>query len=865
MLKKIFTIILIIFSNIVFAQTYLISAGGTVNTCAGDFYDSGGSGASYSINENYTMTFCSDNAVNTHMKFYFWEFDIDPSDTLYIYDGANTGAPLIGAYNNNNTLFLYMVKATLTNPSGCLTFKFKSNGATNSAGWKAEISCIPLCQQVIATMSSSTNPPPVYDSNDSCWYIDICFGNSISFVGSGSYPENDMVYHQDDGTSTFQWNFGDGTFGTAQNENHLYDLVRGYDITLTVTDVNGCASTNFIALRVRVSENPFGDINPLPDICSGTNLDINVGYDPNSSIVVDPVGSHQSASQGFDSTMFVPDGPNCPEQCYNTDVEFNAFAPGQTITSVNDILSICVNMEHSFIGDLEFTIICPNGQSVVLKEYIQSGGGYLGEPYGGDSHGTYDSGCDPADNPAGVGWNYCWSEIYPTIGTINAHSSEHTLAATDTINDTGYYDPHASFSGLIGCPLNGVWSIEICDYWGIDNGYIFSWDLNLDPNLLPVGWGYDVPIDQIDWDGPFITNQQDSTITVSPDYGGTFAYTVYLTDAFGCSYDTTIYLNVVQTPDVDLGPDTLICGGDIITLDAGAGYDTYHWSTGSTNQSIPVNTSGIYSATATNTNGTISCTDFDSKTVSIIPMPLLDLGPDICSPVPYTLDAGNPGFSYLWSTGATTQTIVVIQTGNYSVLVTDVVGSPCYERDTVYVRILPEPVVNLGDTASICDYLPYTLNATTELDPSYINDYDFYWIHNLNGQTCSPSGQTSSSIALDYLEVGTHQITVYVIGCDTVSDSFSLNVKICPLTIPNVFTPNGDGVNDFFYIDGLEFYPNSTLIIYNRWGQKVLEDTNYQNDWDGDKNSDGVYYWILKLVDRRGTEEHGIVTIVDKR
>ncbi len=865
MLKKFFTIILAVLSNIVFAQTYLISTGGTVNTCAGDFYDSGDTGGAYGNNENFTMTFCSNNAVNTHIKVYFWDFDIDPSDTLYIYDGANTGAPLIGAYNDANSLFLYMIKATLTNPSGCLTFKFKSDGATNSAGWKAEISCIPLCQQVISTMSSSTNPPAVYDTNDSCYYIDICFGNSISFVGSGSYPENDMVYHQDDGTSTFDWNFGDGTFGTGQNVEHLYDLVRGYDVTLTVTDVNGCVSTNFIALRVRISENPFGDINPLPDICSGTNLDINVGYDPNSSIVVDPVGSHQSASQGFDSTMFVPDGPNCPEQCYNTDVEFNAFAPGQTITSVDDILSICVNMEHSFIGDLEFTIICPNGQSVVLKEYISSGRGYLGEPYGGDSHGTYDDGCDPADNPSGTGWNYCWSEIYPTIGTINDHSSEHTLVATDTVNNTGYYDPNAGFSGLIGCPLNGVWTIEICDYWSIDNGYIFSWDLNLDPNLLPTGWGYDIPIDQIDWDGPFITDQQDSIITVSPDYGGTFAYTVNLTDAFGCSYDTTIYLNVLQTPDVNLGTDTVICGGDIITLDAGAGYDTYYWSTGSSNQSIPVNTSGIYSVTATNTNGIISCIDSDSKTISIIPMPLLDLGPDICSPIPYTLDAGNPGFNYLWSTGATTQTIDVTLTGNYSVLVTDVIGSPCYERDTVYIRILPEPVINLGDTATICDYLPYALNATTELDPFYVNNYDYYWIHTLNGQVCAPSGQTSKTIALDNLEVGTHQITVYVIGCDTVFDTFSLNVKICPLTIPNVFTPNGDGVNDFFYIDGLEFYPNSTLIIYNRWGQKVLEDTNYQNNWDGGKNSDGVYYWILKLVDRRGTEEHGTITIVGKQ
>ncbi len=221
------------------------------------------------------------------------------------------------------------------------------------------------------------------------------------------------------------------------------------------------------------------------------NSDINAGYDRESSVPADLAGSYKSiksTSEGFDSTMFLPDGPDCGP-CYNTDVEFSGFAPGQTITGVNDILSICVNMEHSFVGDLEFRIICPNGQSAVLKEYIQSGNGYLGVPYGGDSHGSYDNGCDPADNPSGTGWNYCWSEMFSTIGTINDHSSEYTLDSTNTGSYTGYYDPDASFSGLIGCPLNGVWTIEICDYWAIDNGYVFSWDLNVIynsnlPNLI---------------------------------------------------------------------------------------------------------------------------------------------------------------------------------------------------------------------------------------------------------------------------------------------------------------------------------------------------------------------------------------------
>lgn len=70
----------------------------------------------------------------------------------------------------------------------------------------------------------------------------------------------------------------------------------------------------------------------------------------------------------------------------------------------------------------------------------------------------------------------------------------------------------------------------------------------------------------------------------------------------------------------------------------------------------------------------------------------------------------------------------------------------------------------------------------------------------------------------------------------------------CEITIPNVFTPNGDGVNDHFFIDNLINYPYSQLEIYNRWGKKVYSTNNYQNDWDGKGIADGTYYYVLTLM-----------------
>jgi gliding motility-associated-like protein len=75
----------------------------------------------------------------------------------------------------------------------------------------------------------------------------------------------------------------------------------------------------------------------------------------------------------------------------------------------------------------------------------------------------------------------------------------------------------------------------------------------------------------------------------------------------------------------------------------------------------------------------------------------------------------------------------------------------------------------------------------------------------------------------------------------------------CGLGFPNVVSPDGMGSqrNDLFYVDGLEKYPGSELVIYNRWGSKLYDNSNYQNDWSGTKYSDGTYYYVLSVSDGR--------------
>ncbi len=71
----------------------------------------------------------------------------------------------------------------------------------------------------------------------------------------------------------------------------------------------------------------------------------------------------------------------------------------------------------------------------------------------------------------------------------------------------------------------------------------------------------------------------------------------------------------------------------------------------------------------------------------------------------------------------------------------------------------------------------------------------------------------------------------------------------CNLSIPNIITPNSQGpsLNELFYVKNLEDFPNSSLVIYNRWGNKIYESSNYQNNWSGSKYADGTYFYELTV------------------
>jgi len=211
----------------------------------------------------------------------------------------------------------------------------------------------------------------------------------------------------------------------------------------------------------------------------------------------------------------------------------------------------------------------------------------------------------------------------------------------------------------------------------------------------------------------------DSTTSQFLEVWETGTYTVQVSDQYGCVSIDSILVSVDFVPDVNLGADTAICAGDNLILDAGSGNPgiTYQWSPiAATTQTVFISSPGVYSVVVTTAG---NCTAGDTIDVDVALAPVVNLGPDRTICESFTLNAGNPGASFLWSpTGDTTQTLTVTQGGTYSVTVVNSLG--CDATDQVQIAEGAIPVVDLGPDAIVCDGQPAIL------DPGLPNQ-TYFW------------------------------------------------------------------------------------------------------------------------------------------
>ena len=560
------------------------------------------------------------------------------------------------------------------------------------------------------------------------YYFDVCLGSSVN------------MYGQQTGYTNPTWRWSINPHGglepyvvNTQTAPYIPNAEQGYDVSLTVSE-GQCQTVAYGRIRVSGGLNTSVSDYSLGDICVGDSQEITIGGN-GSDIQVTPEPHAIETSLGHAETTFIPDGTNCSTQCYTSDVTFYDFDDGAVVTNTDAIKYIKLNTEHSFIGDVQIKITCPNNrEAIILPDYYSSDpssgiyngnaidpytyvwpdrvtttrwhvgtsatnwytglhmlglydafeeqneaythtDGYtyylasfssnsdaqdfitnflsryysgrdytvygigpsqdnisyyvIGYTYQGDegyivwltrdntTEGnaysfpsqaaaqyflTYSCGgngvvssyedvgryrrilfgepdfydvneadnlsatqiCNGSDehNLPGVGFDYAWtsSSQYTTVGYVYDVANMTTPSTTydngvaesqdlyhvlpsNVDNGTQMYQPFQSFSNLIGCPLNGTWSISVCDSWGLDNGYVFDWEIALSEDLLPSNWDYTVNLDAVSTDCNSIASVNGNNLTVAPQTASNGEQTcnILLADNLGCS--TTIPLS----------------------------------------------------------------------------------------------------------------------------------------------------------------------------------------------------------------------------------------------------------------------------------------------------------------------------------
>lgn len=323
-------------------------------------------------------------------------------------------------------------------------------------------------------------------------------------------------------------------------------------------------------------------------------------------------------------------------------------------------------------------------------------------------------------------------------------------------------------------------------------------------------------------------------------FKGIGKYSVTLTAKnSGCSNSVTHSVVILPT-NVHLkldGPDT-VCIGTPITITA-SGAKLYYWSDGETTNTIKLNLTKSQQYTVTGFNG--RC--YSDTTINLYvkaPASGSITGEDeVCLNGLVVLTASGGG-TYLWSTGATTSTITVpansFADSSYSVIINN--GKNCI---TLFKNVTIDSLYGYGCCSDTID-----IGDTITLSGSGASKY--YWEPptGLSCDTC-PDPTISPTVTTIYTLITTSKQ-----GCKKSSlIAVDVDIPCRDFFIPNVFTPNGDGINDTYYIK-VKYMSLYNISIYNRWGQEIFHSTDPTSPWDGTVHGSpapaGVYYYIIRTT-----------------
>jgi gliding motility-associated-like protein len=421
------------------------------------------------------------------------------------------------------------------------------------------------------------------------------------------------------------------------------------------------------------------------------------------------------------------------------------------------------------------------------------------------------------------------------------------------------------------------------------------------------------------WTGPGVpANATGPTLTVNPTTTTTYTVVANGASPYGCTVTNTVQVAVVPPPVVTATPSVpQVCAGTQVLLTANAVRpagignglpDTYTYTW--TGPGLPANATGrtltvapttlgvnTYTVTATGLSQ-FNCSATSTVQVTVVPPPTIVVRTNnafVCPNGVATLtalasrtDNFSDTYTYTWTggnlpAGTTGASITVRPTANttYTVTALGNTQTGCGVVGTVQVQTAPALAVDfdaseaLDANGQVTSKPPVVFNfrnTTSIANQPPGSTFTYAWTYeriqdavgnDVNSTITSFSNAAPGTTAtLPLSEAGTYRIRLTgnanVAGASCAPFVKERLVFVPDIVVPNIITPNGDQQNDVFKIS--TSLTRSKLEIYNRWGRKVYEQSNYANNWGGDNQPAGVYYYLL--TDSRGVQTKGWLEVV---
>ncbi len=344
-------------------------------------------------------------------------------------------------------------------------------------------------------------------------------------------------------------------------------------------------------------------------------------------------------------------------------------------------------------------------------------------------------------------------------------------------------------------------------------------------------------------------------------------YTVFASNSCGNSVAQTATVITGAAPSFSINSSSLVlCPSQQATLTTAGSTGSFTWSTGQQSSAIIVNTPGTYTANLSNSCGTATSSIVISQQ-NLPPLNLVTTASLLCVGQTASLSAGFIPLTYnlLWSgpgiVGSTNFNTIAINAGGvYTLTATDAITG-----------CSTSTIINVASGNTNANFVPNVFSGPAPLNVNFTNQSTgantYSWVLG-NG-----SSQTTTNTSSTYNATGNYIVTLFASIDGKCTTQYSVDIKVTEGLgiVPEVVTPNGDNLNDYFVIKGLDNYLLNELQIYNRWGNLVYSSKPYANDWNGMPNAkgktgsnklpSGTYYYILQLNDADLTTFKGYVQL----